>query len=147
MKVAPFFIPKKFLVNQLNKRNAYLAETRVMIDKNLPKENRDVLNQSRLTLAKFAKRNNCSLSFVKNESGTQMNVNRMHKYTYSRNSAVLQFKVPEKEGEAVLPESSNKKDIISFIKDKTKLILESVKNKNTRHLEFVQADALLKKRV
>ena len=137
MKIAPIYMTKRMLVNRLNKRNAKIASDYVEIAKNLPSQSMDTLNKFRLSLAKFARRNHCQLSFSKDENGTRMDVLRNHLHWYQDNDNTplfpLIYSVFKKEGGISLPHAIEPKNVISAIKKGAKAIIENIKDKRTTH--------------
>ena len=126
MKIAPIFITEKMMINRLTERNNKIAAQHVKIAENLPKRSIDFLQESRLSLAKYARRHDCRLSFVNGKEGTQMNVERQN----VKNTGKVSPAGYSKEGEITLPNDlSNKKGVISVIRSSIKSIMDSVNSK------------------
>lgn len=140
MKIAPIYMTKQMLVNRLNKRNAKIASEYIEIEKNLPSQSMDTINKFRLSLAKFARRNHCKLSFSKDENGTRMDVLRNHLHWYQDNDHTrvfpLIYSIFKKEGGISLPHAIEPKNVISAIKKGVKTIIENIKDQRTTHFHF-----------
>lgn len=146
MKVTPFYMSKKMMINSLTRRNNRLAKQRVRICDDLPKQNSDSINQIRLSLAKFARRNDCRLSFENGEKGTVVNIERPHTHWCQRmphiqdNDVMMSYPHVytsfEKDGALLLPESVYDNNILGFIKKGVKEVLENLKNEKTPHVHI-----------
>ena len=128
MKTAPIFMTRQMMINRVANRNNKIAVQYVKIADNLPQQSSDFLQQARLSLAKFARKHNCRLSFINGEKGTQMNVERQHTHFYHDDIPFIATNF-HKEGEVVLP----KNNIITAIKNGVKQVLESVNKETTVH--------------
>ncbi len=132
MKIAPIFMTRQMMINRVADRNNKIAAQYVKIAGNLPQQSSDFLQQARLSLAKFAHKHNCRLSFVNGEKGTQMNVERQHTHFYHDDIPYVTTAF-HKEGEVVLPQQN----IITAIKNGVKQVLASVKNERTGHFHEI----------
>ncbi len=132
MKIAPIFMTKQMMINRVADRNNKIAAQYVKIADNLPQQSSDFLQKARLSLAKFARKHNCKLSFVNGEKGPQMNVERQHTHFYHDDIPYVTTAF-HKEGEVVLPQQN----IITAIKNGVKQVLESVKNERTGHFHEI----------
>ena len=75
MKVAPSYISKAKLLKKIEQRAAERAE-RINVNKNIDIMDKAIIESQKDNLARFAVRNNCSISFVpkKDVGGTEMRV-------------------------------------------------------------------------
>ena len=128
MKTAPIYMTRKMLVRKFNKRNARIASEHVSISNDLPQHSVDFLNRFRMSLAKFAHRNRCRLSFVKGEEGTQMNVEREQMHLYYLDDIPASYKTCQKEGIVSLPDGKEPENLFSVIKSGVISILKRVNN-------------------
>lgn len=128
MKTAPIFMTRQMMVNRVANRNNKIAAQYVTIADNLPQQSSEFLQQARLSIAKFARKHNCRLSFVNGEKGAQMNVERQHTHLYHGDMPEV-FTNFHKEGEVVLPQQN----VITAIKNGVKQVLASVKEEKTGH--------------
>ncbi len=122
MKVAPFFIPRKVLLSRLDKRNSKIISEHVNIAQDLPFHRADFFEQFRLSFAKFARKNNCKLSFE--NAGTQMRVERNNVNLYQGEIPLIYSNYHD-EGRVFLPMASDQKNIFYAIKNGVKSILEN----------------------
>ena len=132
MKTAPIFMTRQMMINRVADRNNKIAAQYVKIADNLPKQSHEFLKQARLSLAKYARKHNCRLTFVNGEKGTQMNVERQHTHFYLGDVQEY-FTNFHKEGEVTLPQ----KNIISAIKNGVKQVLARVKDEQTGHFHEI----------
>ena len=143
MKIIPFYIPKKFIPKLLNYRNAHLQSTHISIAKDLEQNDAVFLEANKDKLAKIARRNDCHLSFVRNEGfhnkSTKMNISRPELVCSNYMSRDFEnpqtpncFLVFKKQAEVVLPENiQREKNFLGMIKEDIKRILKiAAENKN-----------------
>lgn len=119
---------RQMMINRVTNRNNKIATQYVKIADNLPQKSSEFLQQARLSLAKFARKHNCKLSFIDGEKGTQMNVERQHTHFYHCDMPYV-IATFHKEGEVDLPQQN----IITAIKNRVKQVLASVKEEKTGH--------------
>ena len=78
MKLAPFFYSKESLVKKINKRNAKRIQEYTYVSPQISKDMHEKINQNIDSIARYAARKKCNLSFVPAadlfQKSTQMNV-------------------------------------------------------------------------
>ena len=132
MKVAPRIFLQESLVKKLNKRNAKRIEQHISISENLSPEQSARVQQYSDSLARYAQRNGCTLSFVPGENlfsnSTEMRVNKktLSIVTDDAGCPILSFPSASLSGRVYVPEKvSGKGTVVGYLKSNIKSIINS----------------------
>lgn len=138
MKIIPFYVPKKFIPKLLNYRNNHLLVDRITIASDLEKSDALFLSENKDKLAKIARRNDCHLSFIRNQGfhdkSTKMDIGLPYIDVMNQDSGnPIYYRAYKKEGSSVLPENiSAEKKPLEIIKEDIKTIIGLFKENQSK---------------
>ena len=141
MKIVPFYVPKKFVPKLLNMRNNQLQACRLSIADDLEQADALFLHENKDKLAKIARRNDCHLSFVRNQGfhnkSTEMDIGLPYIDVVAREfDTPIYYRAYKKEGSSILPENlGREKKPFELIKQEIKTIIQLFKENQAKNIK------------